>query len=95
MSLRPASRASTLLPATFTCTHPRRCQPWLNSPHLLRRLVPVLVMRTLMCALPFVSDTVGLFPPTGFTPLRQVGRALFMLVRPSEPYYIALDPISL
>ena len=52
-------------------------------------------MRTLMCALPFVSDTVGLFPPTGFTPLRQVGRALFMLVRPSEPYYIALDPISL
>jgi hypothetical protein len=45
------------------------------------RLWPVLVMRTLMLALPFVSDTVGLFPPPQDLALaRQAGRALFMLL---------------
>ncbi|KAI7839424.1 hypothetical protein COHA_006825 [Chlorella ohadii] len=45
------------------------------------RLWPVLVMRTLICVLPFASDTVGLFPPPeNFTPARQASWGLFMLL---------------
>ncbi len=66
---------SHLTPLDFTLVP---CQP-------PRRLWPVLVMRTLICVLPFASDTVGLFPPPeNFTPARQASWGLFMLVRPVQ-----------